>query len=244
MRYLTIMIFCLISSGIQAEVFTASYQEQLKKTEFVEKMKKMGANFTEADRAIMQKARVVIDEQTKNAGIQVGQKAPNFQLQNAFGQTVSLADELAKGPVVLVFYRGAWCPYCNLHLYVLKESLPAFNEFGARLITVTPQLPDQSRKQFADDGAPFEVLSDLDYKVMEAYRLYFELPADLSTVYKKVDLDIEAYNGAGRLGLPVPGTFVIDQSGIVRAMHAESDYTQRMEPQAIVEVLKNIAQTN
>ena len=120
--------------------------------------------------------------------------------------------------------------------------MPAFAEYGAQLITITPQTPDKTRDQFVEDGAPFEVLSDLDYQVMQAYNLYFELPEDLRAVYQKVDLDIEEYNGAGRIGLPVPGTFVIDQNGIVQAVHAESDYSQRMEPKAIVDALIKISQ--
>ena len=107
MRHLLIPILLMFSSVNIAEVFTPSYQEQLKQAEFVEKMNKMGAKFTDEDRAVMKKAKQVIDQQTKNAGIKIGQKAPDFILQNAFGQSVSLKAELIKGPVILVFYRGA-----------------------------------------------------------------------------------------------------------------------------------------
>jgi peroxiredoxin len=127
-----------------------------------------------------------------------------------------------------------------MHLHALLKSLPEFEKYGAQLITVTPQTPDKSAGQIKKDGYPFEVLSDLDSKVMKDYKLYFELPDDLVAVYKKHKLDIEAFNGKGRNVLPIPGSFVIDKTGIVQAMHAEADYKKRMEPADIVSALKKM----
>jgi len=127
-----------------------------------------------------------------------------------------------------------------MHLHVLQQSLAEFKKYGAQLITITPQTPDKSVEQFEEKGYPFEVLSDLDSKVMKDYKLYFELPADLVDVYNKHGLDIEAFNGKGRNLLPVPGSFVIDTDGIVRAMHADADYKKRMEPSAIIDALKKM----
>ena len=122
----------------------------------------------------------------------------------------------------------------------MQQNLPEFKKYGAQLITITPQTPDKSVEQFKEKGYPFEVLSDLDSKVMKDYKLYFELPADLVEVYKKHGLDIEAFNGKGRNVLPVPGNFVIDTNMIVRAMHTDTDYKERMEPSAIIDALKKI----
>lgn len=188
----------------------------------------------------MQQAAEDLKQSLPDPGIKVGEKAPDFTLANAFGKSVNLYHQLHDGPVVLVFYRGAWCPFCNMHLRTLQKSLPAFEQYHARLILVTPQKPDKSREQLEKAGQPFEVLSDLDSAVMKAYRLYFELPPNLIKVYNKLGLDIVDYNGPGRNVLPVPGTFVIDRSGIVRAMHADTDYKERMEPAAIVEALSRL----
>jgi peroxiredoxin len=175
-------------------------------------------------------------------GLAPGDKAPDFTLPNALGQDVSLSDALRRGPVVLTFYRGAWCPYCNLELRALQESLPAFEQRGATLIAVTPQKPDKSREQIQKESYGFEILSDLDSAVMKKYKLYFELPKDLAALYReKFGIDVEAYNGEGRAVLPVPGTFVLDRDGIVRAAYANTDYTQRMEPADIVAALDKIA---
>lgn len=189
----------------------------------------------------MKKAAESLSKSLPNPGIHLGEKAPFFNLKNAFGKEVSLKKELKKGPVILVFYRGAWCSFCNMHLHVLQENLEIFKKYGAQLIAVTPQTPDKSAEQIKKDGYPFEVLSDLDNKVMKDYKLYFEMPEKLLSIYKKHGIDIEAYNGAKRTALPIPGSFVIDKKGIVRAMQAQTDYKIRMEPKMIIEALIEIS---
>ncbi len=109
------------------------------------------------------------------------------------------------------------------------------------MIAVTPQRPDKSKEQLENAKYTFEVLSDLDDSVMKLYNLFFEVPQELHDLYKKrFKFDITDYNGEGRLGLPVPGTFVISQDGIIRAAYAETDYKKRMEPRDIIEALKLI----
>ena len=109
---------------------------------------------------------------------------------------------------------------------------------GAQLVAITPQKPDKSTEQLKKDGYPFLVLSDLGSSVMKAYRLFYELDPELVKVYKKFGLNVEDFNGPGRNVLPVPGTFVLDQKGVVRARHADTDYTKRMEPTEIIKILK------
>lgn len=196
---------------------------------------------TPEDRAVMQRAAEDLAIALPDPGIQVGERAPEFALPNARGETVSLKQLLRQGPVVLTFYRGAWCPYCNLELKALRDTLPHIRGYGASLVAITPQTPDRSLKQVEEDGYPFEILSDLDNRVMQAYRLYFQVPEELNRLYQqKLGLDLAEYNGEGRYGLPVPGTFVIDQTGVVRAAFADTDYTRRMEPQAILDALAGL----
>lgn len=193
-----------------------------------------------ADRAVMNKAKEELAERLPDPGLDVGEQAPDFTLPNALGEPVRLYDLLEEGPVVLTFYRGAWCPYCNLELKAMTEARPDIKAQGAQLIAVTPQQPDQSLKQVTEDGYPFEILSDLDDTVMKDYNLYFEVSEELDAVYRKMGLNLEAFNGEGRRGLPVPGTFVIDRNGVIRAAFADVDYTRRMEPAAVVEALKRL----
>jgi peroxiredoxin len=192
-------------------------------------------------RAIMDKAAQDLAVAMPEPGLRVGDHAPDFTLPDAYGNDVRLSDLLAQGPVILTFYRGAWCPYCNLQLHALKESMPHFQRHSARLVAITPQTPDFSRGQIEKDAYPFHILSDLDYSVMQAYKLYFEVSEALRTLYiQDFGLDITDYNGKERYGLPIPGTFVIDQRGFVRAAFADTDYKRRMEPAAIIEALADI----
>jgi peroxiredoxin len=234
---LLVAVFLMPIQGMAEQV--PSYQQSLEKQQ-AEKAKQPSP-FSEEDLAIMKRTGEALASRLPDPGIKVGERAPDFTLLNAYGNKVSLSDNLKEGPVVLVFYRGAWCPFCNMHLHILQQSVPLFEKYGARLITITPQTPDKSVEQIEKNALPFEVLSDLDSSVMKAYHLYFELDDELVKVYRKHGLDIEAFNGAGRNVLPVPGTFVIGSDGVVTAMHADLDYTQRMEPQAIIEALQKLS---
>ena len=242
MRYSLLILSFMVFNTVHALESIPSYQASL--DQFMEKSKASKSPFSEKDRAIMKKADESLASSLPDPGIKVGEMAPDFTLKNAFGEEINLKQELKKGPVILVFYRGAWCPFCNMHLHVLQQSLPQFKKYGAQLITITPQTPDKSAEQIGKDGYPFQVLSDLNSQVMKDYKLYFEIPDDLVSVYRHVGLDIEAFNGKGRNVLPVPGSFVIDKDGIVRAMQARTDYKLRMEPEAIIDALMQISSDN
>ena len=216
-----------------------SYNDALQKF-FSDSANKGKSPFTPEEHKLMENSAKALAKQLPNPGLKVGQHAPDFNLPNAMGKPVSLSSMLEQGPVVMVFYRGAWCPFCNLHLHALNKALPEFKKYNAQLVTITPQTPDKSAEQLVKDNFPFEVLSDLDSKVMKAYKMHFELSPEIISLYKKHGLDVEAFNGKGRTELPIPGTFVIDQKGVIRAVHAETDYKQRMEPAAILKALKDI----
>ncbi len=194
--------------------------------------------FSKQDMEVMQRSAQELAKHMPDPGLKVGDKAPSFTLPNAFGKQVSLQTALDSRPVVLMFYRGSWCPFCNLQLHAMQKVVPQIKQHGASLIAVTPQRPDKSLEQVKKSKLPFEILSDLDSKVMKAYKLYFEVPPDLIEVYKKFELDLADYNGSGRYVLPVPGTFVIDRQGVVRAVFADTDYKKRMEPRDILAALE------
>jgi peroxiredoxin len=219
----------------------ASYQADLDAFQ-AERAAAGGPGFSAADRTVMEQAGADLARSLPDPGLRSGELAPDFTLPNAKGERVRLSQRLARGPVVLSFYRGAWCPYCNLQLRGLQRSLPAFECLGAQLIAVTPQRPDRSLAQIDADGYKFEILSDRDSRVMRAYRLYFEVPPALSALYQRnLGLDLAEYNGPDRYLLPVPGTYVLDSQGRVRAAFADTDYTRRMEPADILAALKQLA---
>ncbi|MDY6978844.1 MAG: peroxiredoxin-like family protein [Pseudomonadota bacterium] len=218
-----------------------SYEQAREQFEDKRRQNAKGPKLSPEDRQIMQQAGKDLAADMPDPGLDVGMKAPDFTLPNAFGEPVSLYGQLKNGPVVLVFYRGAWCPYCNLQLNTLRESLPVIEDAGGQLITVTPQKPDKSLEQVKEDDYPFEILSDLDSSVMKAYKLYFEVPMDLVDVYRRnFGLDLADYNGDGRYVLPVPATYIIDREGVIRAGAADVNYKERMEPATIIEALKQL----
>ncbi len=241
--YLIIFAALIASQTLQAEELPAktNINDQVQAF-FTEFMKSDAAKtLDKEDWAIFEKDKKELAAKMPNPGLKVGDKAPDFTLKNAFGKNVSLSSLTKKGPVILVFYRGAWCTICNIQLHALNSSLPTFKKYGAQLLAITPQKPDRSKEQIKKDGYPFEVLSDLDYSVLKNYNLYFEVPQYLTKLYKeKFNIDVAQYNGKGRYGLPVPATYIIDNKGIIRAAYARTDYTKRMEPKAILAALKKL----
>ena len=175
-------------------------------------------------------------------GVELGERVPSFTLPDAYGRPVALEDRLAAGPVVISFYRGAWCPICNTELTALQHALPAINERGASLVAITPEPPDASQAFVQKLGLGFDVLGDLDQQVIRAYRLQFPLDEDLRPFYRGFDMALDERNADGSWNLPVPATFVLDRNGIVRARHVDPDYRQRMTIEDILSALDRVAQ--
>lgn len=173
--------------------------------------------------------------------IKVGEVAPDFVLPNVTGEKVSLSDALHDGPVILTWYRGGWCPYCNMHLRYLQKSLPLFKKYNARMIALTPEKPDGSLTVKEKNGLEFDVLSDYHNDVARTYGIVFKLGKEVSDLYKNTfGLNLEAYNDSDSDELPIPATYVIDSLGMVRYAFLNADYMQRADPKEIIEVLKKI----
>ncbi|GHO82548.1 peroxiredoxin-like family protein [Dictyobacter formicarum] len=170
----------------------------------------------------------------------VGETAPDFSLPNARGTTTTLSTLLAQGPVVLTFYRGEWCPYCNLTLHAYQRFLPQLQALGANLIAVSPQTPDHSLSTAEKWHLDFEVVSDVGNTVARAYGLVFSLSQELRAIYTKRGNDLAAYNGDDSWELPMAGTFVIAQDGTIRVAFVDADHTHRLEPAAILDALTTL----
>ncbi|MFQ5660735.1 MAG: peroxiredoxin-like family protein [Gammaproteobacteria bacterium] len=172
--------------------------------------------------------------------IKEGDKAGSFTLPNAKGENISLDALLEQGPVVLSFYRGAWCPYCNLELKALQEKLPEIESLGAKLLAISPQVPDKSLSTAEKNELEFEVLSDVGNQVARQYGLVFEIDEDVRAVYDDFGIDMNDYNGDSSYTLPIPSTFVIDTDATVVKAHNDVDHRKRLEPDEIIETLQAI----
>jgi peroxiredoxin len=170
-----------------------------------------------------------------------GAPAPDFALPDTLGATVRLAGLLTRGPVVLVFYRGEWCPYCNLALRAYQACLPEIERLGATLVAISPQTPDNSLTTVEKKGLTFPVLSDAGNRVARQYGLVFALGEAARPVYAAIGADLPAFNGDTSWELPMPGVFVIARDGTVRLAAVEADFTQRPEPDAILGALRDLA---
>jgi len=171
--------------------------------------------------------------------IKVGDKAPNFELKNTTGATVKLSDYTDQGLVVLTWYRGGWCPYCNLTLKALQNLLPEFKANGANLLALTPELPDNSLSTTEKNNLQFEVLTDLNLEVARNYNLVFKLGQPVSDIYKN-HFDLVEYNGNDSDELPLAATYVINQEGIVQYAFFSADYRERAEPVEVLEAVKKL----
>lgn len=175
--------------------------------------------------------------QLAERSLRVGEYAPDFTLPNAIGGDVTLSHLLQQGPVVLTFYRGEWCPFCNLTLRAYQQALPAFMRYGATLIAVSPQTPDNSLTTVEQKELSYPVLSDVGNVVARRYRLVYALNDELRATLGAMGTDLAQFNGTDDWELPMPGTFVIGQDGMVRLAYVNADFRQRLEPTAIIDAL-------
>ncbi len=173
--------------------------------------------------------------------VKVGDKAPDFTLRNAAGKKVALSGLLEDGPVVLTWYRGGWCPYCNIALAALQEKLPELQEAGAQLVALTPERPGKSLDTKQKNELAFPVLTDLNHDVARKYGLVFKLTPKVRELYRSF-FDLKEFNGeaAGDEELPLAATYVIDRDGVVRWAFLDADYRKRAEPSEIVDAVRRL----
>ena len=187
-------------------------------------------------------------ERVRKAGtiddaLKVGQSVPDFTLPDAFGAQISLKVLLAKGPVVIMFYRGEWCPFCNIEMNAMQKVLPQMQELGATLVAISPEKPDHGIVMTEKNKLTFPVLSDFDNKVARQFGIVFQVGKELSEFARNAfKNDISLRNGQDSRELPVPATYVVDTTGAIRFARVEVDYMMdRAEPEEIVAALQAIA---
>ncbi|GAB5561030.1 MAG: peroxiredoxin-like family protein [Synoicihabitans sp.] len=176
------------------------------------------------------------------AAVKAGEWAPDFILPQADGTPFRLFDQLTEGPVVLVFFRGGWCPFCETYLRGLQRELLYIRELGAELVAVSPQLPDPSLQTSIDHELEFPVVSDAGLATTSRYGLTYQLPPQLIRVYQQLGIQLDRLNGdAGADQLPLAATFVIDRNRHIVRAEINEDYTRRYDPIDILATLVEIA---
>lgn len=170
-------------------------------------------------------------------GLFINSKAPDFKAKDQNNKEVRLKDLLKTGKVVLIFYRGQWCPYCNKFLKKLEDSLQLIKDKGATLVAVTPELPENISKTIEKTNADYSILYDEGLKIMKAYDVEFEVPENILTRYRNTGIKIDENNGKNGNYLPIPATYIIDKDGNITYRYFQPDYKKRA---SVKEILDNL----
>lgn len=171
----------------------------------------------------------------RSSAIQVGDTLPEFRLSDAVGKEVTSADLLAQGPLLITFYRGEWCPFCNFAVAALQKHLDEFKARGVTLVAISPELPNHSLTMAEKHALEFPVLSDVGNRFARQLGIVFRQPDTMRPVFEKMGLDLKTRNGDDSLEVPIPATLLVDQKGVVRNAFIEPDYVKRLEPSTALE---------
>ena len=171
---------------------------------------------------------------------QAGQQAIDAEMMGWDGKKVRLSSLWQEGPVVLMWYRGGWCPYCNLQLRAIQQELANIQGAGAKLVVLTPELPEKAKETAAANDLSMVALYDGNNTVAKAYGLVFRLADSIIPLYRD-QLKVTEYNGNDSMELPLAATYIIDQTGMIRSAFLDADYSKRAEPSQIVKAVRQLA---
>lgn len=186
----------------------------------------------------------LIREGIGNSALEVSDEIPSFGLPNVRGQLVEIKDLLKNGPIILTFYRGSWCPYCNLELRAYQQNIEEIKALGAQVIAISPELPDSSLSNAEKLALEFEVLSDFGNVVARNFGLVFKMSEEWIDVFRQLDSDFTAHNGDDTWELPVPATYVVSSDSKIVFSYVNANYLERADPQQVVTALTKLSVKN
>ncbi len=190
--------------------------------------------------AIRQAMKEMADSGVAETCLREGMRPLDFSLPDQHGRTVTLSELLARGPVVISFFRGGWCPYCSLELKHLQQVESQIRALGAQLIALSPQTVDKNRETAERLGIGFPLLSDGGNRVASSFGLVFDLPEMLRPIYRSYGIELPQFNDSDDYELPIAATYVLDRTGLIRLAFADTDYTRRLEPGEILACLDGL----
>ena len=184
--------------------------------------------------------KLVSDADAVKNALNVGAKMPSFKLKDANGKSVGSDDLLKQANLVVVFYRGSWCPFCNLYLRNLQKNLSQIKEAGGNLVAISVENPDNSLSVAKKNELDFTVLSDPNLTVARRFGIVYQMPTETAEIYKSRGLDVAKHNAMEKAELPLSATYIVNQKGKIIYAFLESDYKKRAEPKVIIETLSKI----
>ena len=193
---------------------------------------------TEVLEVLSRNTSLLQERKMAQQALQVGDTFPYFNLQSCDETHYSLDEFLSKGPLIISFYRGGWCPYCVLELKALREMVTRFPGLDATLVAISPETTEHVANTKAYNDLNFIVLSDEDNRLGKACRLVFKIPDDLLAQYRNFGIHIDSHNGNENFEIPIPATYIVDKQAVIRFAFVEEDYTSRAEPNKLLSVLQ------
>jgi peroxiredoxin len=189
---------------------------------------------------MLRATNALIESGQADRALKAGDKAPEFSLTDADGNIYNSSDLLARSPLVVTFYRGVWCPYCNMDLAALEAERAEIEARGVRLVAISPQTAANSRKSQRDNKLNFPILSDKDSEVANKFGIRFSLPDDLIEVYRSFGTDLSQFNFGQDWRLPMPARYVIGRDGVIAYAEVNPDYSRRPDPSELLPVLDKL----
>ena len=197
--------------------------------------------FTASSQISAQDKPIVTAENAATNAFNVGDTLPKFSLKDSIGQTVTSKQLLKQGSIVLVFYRGSWCPFCNTYLRKLQTRVTDIKAAGGTLVAVSVETPDASMAIAKKNELNYTVLSDPNLDLARKLSIVYQLPPATDEKYRSMGLDVAKHNAIPLPELPLAVTYVINKKGKITYAFIETDYKKRAEPDAIITELKKIA---
>lgn len=228
------LFFCVLTAVASENDATLTEQLQERKAAYQKR----------APKSRMEMVKAAIQE-LRNSGIlesalNIGDKAPDFILKDPLGKEVVLSELLAEGPVILTWYRGNWCPYCNLQLRDYQKKLSQIRAAGGQLVAISPETPDNALTMEEKNDLQFKVVSDLGNRVAKEYGIVYRIPDNLEPLYGKDGLDLAKYNGDDSMELPLGVTYIVNTQGVIDYAFVSADYTERAETNDVIAALQKI----
>jgi peroxiredoxin len=213
------------------------------KMSLTEQLAEMLANSKDSEegKAVRLRAIEEVANSGQAPGLEVGAQIPSFILPDPFGTLVSSDALLARGPLVISFYRGDWCPYCNLELRALEQASPAIAKFGGSIVAISGQRPGAAAGLIEKHALSFPVLSDVDQVAIRAFKLRYDVPAELRAMFEARGSDMSERNADGSWTLPISATYLTDRTGRIVLAHCDADWRVRLDPNEIVLALEKLA---
>jgi len=192
------------------------------------------------DRLVARLAAIDRDE----VGPAIGNQMPEFLLPDHTGEIVALSSLLERGPLVVSFNRGHWCPYCQLDLRALGAADQKIRGLGASIVSIMPETAQFTKRSVEKNELPFPILSDIDLGYSISLGLIFWVGAEINDLYQAIGIDLARFQGAGGFFLPMAAKFIVGRDGLVKARAVNAEFRQRVEPDAIITALERLGRSD